>query len=355
MSATCMYVCRIVSKRQTRLRSIALLSIPSGKHGVISFIHTATHFYDIMANLMSRMFHWLRSWNIPRDGARRYIHDSWQPLVLLVLAVTFTSAFFTTYDPYPGSNEDGLFFCNADGNTERTDYDYMPFWDPGLFFTINIAFGRFSFTTVKVIDAGWDAIIGRGGQALAAMMAYRTLRRSLTLTMENCAVAIPTVASIYCQQVQTVSVGHMIHGMYQHWSSHKIGWRAKVRSGSWRLAMQAFTCVYVIFFATLVSVMTGYRTQLTGYFGYELGRSSQLQPISQLERPVMAMYDGSRVGLPDQPIFALKELTSLGGKVSHERYYNLEYDFAALIDSSSDLEEPWGVLIDCKSRICAFV
>jgi hypothetical protein len=27
-------------------------------------------------------------------------------------------------------------------------------WDPSLYFTVNIAFGRFAFSTVKVIDAG---------------------------------------------------------------------------------------------------------------------------------------------------------------------------------------------------------
>lgn len=245
---------------------------------------------------------------------------------------------------------DDLFFCNADGNVERADENYKPFWDPGLFFTVNLAFGRFSFSTVKVIDAGWDTIIGRGGQALAAIMAYPTLRRSLTLTMDKSAIAIPTVVSIYCQQGQMVSVGHIVHDIYQHWVSHKLGWRQKVYSARWRLATQVFAFGYVLFFATLVSVMTGYRTQLTGYFGYESGQSSQLQSTNQLVRPAMVMYNGSRVGLLDQPVYALKELTVLGVKDSQGPYSRSLYNISALIDSSSDLEEQWDLLIDCKFR-----
>jgi hypothetical protein len=123
----------------------------------------------------------------PRDGTRRYFYDIWPPFTLLVITVSFTSTFFTVYQLYASSKYHvDLFFCNADGKLESTDSSYQPFWDPNLYFTINIAFGELPYSGAKVIDAAWDAVVGRGGQFVAAVVAYRTLRRSFTLTMETC-------------------------------------------------------------------------------------------------------------------------------------------------------------------------
>jgi hypothetical protein len=150
-------------------------------------------------NIMSRLGSLLRDCKVPRDGMRRYLYDIWQPLALLVITVSFTAVFFTKYDPYSSTpSRYDRFFCNADGTLERVDAFYRPFWDPQLYFSINIPFGRFPFSRAKVIDAAWDAVVGRGGQFVAAVLAYRTVRRSLTLTMETCSVPIPAVASLYC-------------------------------------------------------------------------------------------------------------------------------------------------------------
>jgi hypothetical protein len=92
----------------------------------------------------------LKDSKAPRDGMRRYLHDIWQPLTLLVLTTSFTAAFFTNYDPCVSleSPYDG-FFCNADGKLEEADTGYEPFWDPQLYFTVNMAFGQFSFSRTQ--------------------------------------------------------------------------------------------------------------------------------------------------------------------------------------------------------------
>lgn len=193
------------------------------------------------------------------------MYDIWQPLTLLVLTVSFTVAFYATHSSYASTDPNELFFCNADGNVDETVNGYRPFWDPNLYFTINVAFGRFSFSTVKVIDAVWDVLVGRGGQTLAAVIAYGVLRRSLTLTLERYIITIPTVASLYCQQIQVMPVIRLTYSAFRQWDFQRPTWRQPCHTGRLRLSAQVFVCVYVLSFATLVSVMTGYRAQLTGY------------------------------------------------------------------------------------------
>jgi hypothetical protein len=280
---------------------------------------------------------------IPRDGVRRYLYDTWQPLTLLLLTTCFTAAFYSNYHS-PASQKPGdFFFCNADGNVEKSEASYQPLWDPRLYFTVNIAFGRFAFSTVKVIDAGWDAVVGRGGQMLAAVLAYRTLRRSLTLTMETCTVTVPTIVTLYCHQVQVTSLGKLVHDIFWHWgSTHQKGQRP-IYLGKCRLGVQVFICTYVMIFATLVSVMSGYRAQLTGYFGYDPESASQLQPIGELTQPRMVVFNGSRIGLSDPPIYEREKIPfpPLDGTVTL-------YNISEFIDNSRDFEEPYGVLVDCE-------
>lgn len=158
----------------------------------------------------------LGSWKIPRDGTYRYLYDTWQPLTLFVLTVCFTAAFYSVYTPVATIAPNDLFYCNSDGNLIKALGYYKPLWDPEMYFTVNIAFGKFAFSTAKVIDAVWDAVVARGGQVLAAMVAYRTLRRSLTLTMEASTVTMSTVATLYCNQIQMISLRRLLQDIFSH-------------------------------------------------------------------------------------------------------------------------------------------
>lgn len=136
-----------------------------------------------MEECTTRLSYAKRSSNIPRDGKCRFLYDIWQPLILLTLTACFMLSFSTNYNPSASKNHDDLFFCNADGSIEeKTAQVYNPLWDPQMYFTINIAFGEFAFSVVKIIDALWDTIVDRGGQMIAGLVTYRVLRRSLTLT-----------------------------------------------------------------------------------------------------------------------------------------------------------------------------
>lgn len=297
---------------------------------------------------MEKFVSWIRPMllesKVPRDGTYRYLYDTWQPLAVLVPTLLFTTVFYTTYKADKLTKPDAFFICSDSGYVERTRDDYNPLWDPRLYFTINMAFGNFAFSTVKVIDAAWDAVVGRGGQFVAALLAYRTLRRSFTLTMETCTLAIPTVTSLYCQQIQASSVMQMTYNLFWSWGdcNHPV-WRKPIFLGRLRLAAQVFICVHVLLFATLVSVMTGYRAQLTGFVGY----NAQSAPISDLVIPRLILRDGDRIGLPNPLVLAIDEIPypSNGNKTSgHEAVFTIE-DF---IESSRDFEEPYGTLVDCE-------
>jgi hypothetical protein len=284
----------------------------------------------------------------PQDGIRKYFIEIWQPGLLLTITTCFTVIFYSVYrDPYTSRNLEyqfhgnDLFFCNADGNVEKSEPRYNPFWDPRLYFTINLAFGQFTFSTVKVLDASWDVIVGRGGQMLTAIIAYRILRRSFTLTMETLAVTIPTVAALYCHQVQLVSLFKLTSEIFWHWSPKSSKRKRMLYTGKLRLGIQAFVCVYVLLFATIVSVMTGYRAQLTGYFDEGgQGRNSGLVPVSQLARPAMVISDASRIGLSDSPLYIREEVPL--------RQLDLGSFYLYVHLQDSNFTEPYGTLVDCK-------
>ena len=104
-----------------------------------------------MKKLAPNMNTLLRSWEalwsrpVPLDGSRRYIHDLWQPLTLLIVTVAFTAGFYANYSPSESLVPNDFFFCNADGNVEKQALHYSPLWDLQLYFTVNIAFGQLAF------------------------------------------------------------------------------------------------------------------------------------------------------------------------------------------------------------------
>jgi glycopeptide antibiotics resistance protein len=69
-----------------------------------------------------------------------------------------------------------------------------------------------------------------------------------------------------------------------------------------RLLAQILVCLYVLAFATLVSVMTGYRAELTGVFDYHEINSTILKPFDGIYRSQMILYDGGRIGLLSNPM-----------------------------------------------------
>jgi len=298
-----------------------------------------------MEKFVSRTISILHDREVPRDGTRRYLYSIWQPSALLLLTIPFIAVFYAVYSPDTFEKPDVDFFCNADGKIEKKTNDYRPLWDSRLYFTINMAFGQMPFSKVKVIDAVWDVVVGRGGQVIAGMIAYRTLRRSLTLAMEQCALAISTVTLLYCQQVQVLPVTQLICNILWSWHDYNRWTRQRPYVfGRLRIAAQIFACVYVLLFATLVSVMTGYRVQMTGYLDNGAHSGTRLTSMSELKVPTLAFLDGSRINNYSMLVTS--------GPISYpdaeKGPYGSSLKVKDFIEIMRRVEEPFGTFFDCK-------
>lgn len=290
-----------------------------------------------------------RSWGFPLVGIMNSLHHAWKPLLLIMLTGPFTIIFFSTQDPH--TSTENWFYCNAEGNVaKRAPGVYNFLWDPHQYFTINITFGQLSFTSAKIIDACWDAIVGRGGQVLAGLSAYRVLRRSFTLTMETCEISIPTVASVYCEQMQLTTAWRLLRdSLHNRRLQRSSARRGPSRATRARLVVQAFACFYVLAFATFVSVMTGYRTELKGIFDYTEDNWDRVKPIDKLSRPRMIVQDGSRVGLDEGP-------TYFSNKLEYPPWEPQFLDQNAFtlrnfINATHNFDDPLGVLVECKPTL----
>lgn len=274
-----------------------------------------------------------------RDGTCRYLRSIWQPLTLFILILAFTIGFFTSSKAQ--AKTDSIFFCNADGNVEsQWGHRYLPLWDPKLFFTINVSYGKVSFTAAKIIDACWDAVIGRGGQLLFATLAYRTLRRSLRLVLERNKVPITTLTAVYCLHIQIISVWELIRTTFLLRRTKNPSASTKLFVSKFRISAHVLICLYVLAFPTMVSVMTGYRAGLTGVFGYDEFNLSQLKPIDHVYRSQLILYEGNRIGLAN---------TTAGypNLFPEEMLQQDQINLSAALSTSGAFEEPQGTLFDC--------
>lgn len=115
------------------------------------------------------------------------------------------------------------------------------------------------------------------------------------------------------------------------------GWSLSLNRA--RLAAHVFVCSYVLAFATLVSVMTGYRTQLTGVFGYVEDNSSLLMPFKNVHQSQMVLFDGERIGRSPTP-------TEIPGmSLTWDEY--IKNDVTSYISRLHLFPEPYGAFIDC--------
>jgi hypothetical protein len=281
---------------------------------------------------------------VPPDGTSRFLYEVWQPLVLLTATFLFTIGVFSPLKP--STKAPSPLFCDVNGNVQElgpTD-EYRPIWDLSLFFTVNVPYGSFSFTRAKVIDACWDIGFGRGGQLVAGMLAYRTVRRSLTLTMEDSALLISTATSICCQQLQFVPLWELLRGVFVRPNRRPTPRSRSRLVGLTRRAAYVFVCIYVLVFATLTSVMTGYRAGLTGYFGYAANHDSTMRPLENLTRPDFVLYDASRINSTDNRISASSGMAASSSMAITPLYQTLKLcEFPLPLPNIFQADIPWSL------------
>lgn len=237
---------------------------------------------------------WDRICSRTASDCGRFFSTHWEPFAIFFSATIFTTIFFPLRSRSISGRE--AIICNADGNV-ISSVGTEPLWDIEEYFAINMLIPNFTFTQAKVVDACWDIVIGRGGQAIC------TLRRSISLTMEGSALSVSAVTAICCQQIQLLSTWQLSRDLilqfrrYGHLST--VGRHIKlVRSGAY-----IFVCVYVLSFATMASVMTGYRADLTGFFDANNSQAGMTEPLGSIYKAQITLVDGDRVNLPKDLLF----------------------------------------------------
>lgn len=163
---------------------------------------------------------------------------------------------------------------------------YDPF-SADYFFTPMLAFGSFSFSTVKAIDITWDLCVGRGGQAIFIYIAYRVFTESLAFSMESEPVPYQVFAAIAFDAVSISTIGVLGRECIALW---KRTWRR-------RLTIVGLILVssYILAFPTLVSALTGYDENYGPYVDTTVG---SMFPFSGFGEG-WVVWDSSRVGLTD--------------------------------------------------------
>lgn len=138
----------------------------------------------------------------------RYLSVTRQPLLILLSAMIFTASFIPALAR--SRTASNVVSCNADGIVKTLSTEPLSIGDVDELFTINLLFNDYSFTQAKVIDACWDVGVGRGGQAIAELVAHRVLRRAMLLVLERSEISIPNTTAMFCQQIPAyVDLGTM--------------------------------------------------------------------------------------------------------------------------------------------------
>lgn len=127
-------------------------------------------------------------------------------------------------------------------------------------------FGKLSYTSAKIIDACWDLAFARDEQALVGLLSYRVIRRSLALVMEQSPIAMPLATAICCENGNLTLLGILLHNFWCGLRQTRLRWKSQPLSVDIRLAAWILLCIYVLSFATLAVVMTGYQARFTGCF-----------------------------------------------------------------------------------------
>jgi hypothetical protein len=231
---------------------------------------------------------------IPPNGGRRFCYDVWQSCLVLILAIiACTAVILHIIRSSSEQDSGGDLKCNSNSEIEEVADGYDPLWDTGSYFSINLpVFSGLQYTQAKIIDAFWDFGVGRGGQALMGTAAYRVIRQSIKLTMENNALPISTATSICSQQqIQAMSIWELSRAAVFRQITGP--WTAKAYTRM-RIVACIFVCIYVLSFATISSIMTGYYTVLEGYYG-QIEHGKGLVGTSGFSRADVLLFDGQRL------------------------------------------------------------
>ncbi|KAE9969476.1 hypothetical protein EG328_006839 [Venturia inaequalis] len=139
-------------------------------------------------------------------------------------------------------------FCMPDGSFNINPATYN-IWKTSGYFQITLGTGHLSFALAKFIDISFDVVVGRGGQAILALVSYRVLKQYITSTMEKSPVSYGVYKTIFLGD--PISLGG-VSGLVQEFTLLRR--LPSIIGMVWIIT----SALFLIVFPTFVGAMSGY-------------------------------------------------------------------------------------------------
>lgn len=156
-------------------------------------------------------------------------------------------------------------------------------------FSVNMAFGNYDFTTVKVIDTIWDIAVARGLQIALAAGALAVYKMALMRAMESYTMSYDLFLATRVQQGTFSICSALLHELIRKWKTQSRPLHVKAI-----LATILVTTAYIGIWPTLTSAMTGYTPRFTTMVASCDGSAIPTAYYSTSR----IIYDGQRIFLP---------------------------------------------------------
>ncbi|KAI0165384.1 hypothetical protein GGR52DRAFT_106320 [Hypoxylon sp. FL1284] len=223
---------------------------------------------------------------VPRD-----LRDSrsWRPF-LVILFVLWISFLLYAVGSLADLSNNGSYYdtasltCKADDSFGPFRGDYDP-WSSAGFFQITIAFGPLDFTSAKVIDICWDVVVGRGGQAVLAVLSWHIFSSYVTVSMDRSPVTYRTFWVVFLHREPTLS--SILHLLRDFVSLRRL-------SSILAMVFMIATMIFALAFPTLVSAMSGYSSVTKAFVRVD---GERLVPFSDFKILAYAIHDGFRANM----------------------------------------------------------
>ena len=179
-----------------------------------------------------------------------------------------------------------IFSCDPNGDVSTGD-GYSP-WDIKYTLSVSLGFGEMRYSTAKTIDVLWDLIVGRGCQAVAAIVVYYVFR-SEVLSREA---QRPTpFATALAMEYHTTSFSALLS--YSKGVTQWFPWKSRPRGQFLTSVVLVVSTIYVLALPTWLSAMTAYQAIVHPVLPY----NGSYVAMDEMNTCVYFIYDGSRAGL----------------------------------------------------------
>src|SRR5438034_6720862 len=151
----------------------------------------------------------------PKFGKTRRFKLDWK-VVFLTFSVLLSIGpiLALSLNAEPLSQEIEARDCYPNGIWSRKPDATWRIMHTSYFFIINLAYGSFTFSSVKIIDIIWDLAVGRGGQIILAYVAYRVLNEALLFSMESHPTSYEMFTTISFEPVSLSSLRLFLNGAF---------------------------------------------------------------------------------------------------------------------------------------------